>query len=904
MGAAIEACFGDDTPAAESPARRSRAATEAAAKKASLSGAEEVRGGYFGLGLFPTSEEKAQRAKREINIKYKLREFVAKERRYIEHLGTVKREWIAPLRELERDPLVPAATRDEAARVVAEVFGGWTNLLDLHLQCIDDLELALLAAGRSDDAEAGGDARFRVAAPTAGRGAGAAPRADGTAWGFGDAPAAYVKDGTAFAEPLAGVFRTMGPYLKLYVPYCSLYATQVEGEGSVVLAADRVLEEACARGGPLAQQLKDAAARAAPLPLASLRIAPVQHVCRYRLVLGDLHRKMRRHDDAVAYDALKETILNLEGKLADVNAAANRAEETKLLREWERWSPGRRGLLSRGRGDSSSSLFGPTRRLLCHGDLHLAPPFGLSRPAPDANHGTPFAAGSFGESDIAGFWLAPDGGRIIDPHCATRPLNSHPYTAILMSNPTELFLFRAASKGNTRRRSQSALSLLQTGRFQKSDERVEILLATPPTARRGERAAIDEDVAIAFAAPSAVDDDGTGKLRVALDGSDRFLAPQGDSTLASEPACPPDRAFVVPALLLAAPTSSSLSSLSSASSTSTKASSGGAAGTKVLCASWLLKKERGKTTWVWQYFRLVVDGATGATGAAKVGAAKGSAGSNSKAARIEYYAHPWSPSTFGRSKGSGSIPLTLASAPAGVSHGSGASRIGALAEKEEEEKEDVRTLVRLGMSPTKGGAQRHPHVDGPDAWARLSITPTRSRPKEMRLFYAPSNAVAARWAHALGSCGAEGTGCAVRVGWSCFEGCALPIGGWRGVREGYRIKNWRGIGETIEGLQAQALRADPPNAALVVDNAEGGDAVFFDGTPTALGVRRVRHLDHDLWLAPSARAPLKPLDSQISPLDVCSCTSAETAILVEGGLKMRIKWADALLRGGLDLAES
>ena len=124
------------------------------------------------------------------------------------------------------------------------------------------------------------------------------------------------------------------------------------------------------------------------------------------------------------------------------------------------------------------------------------------------------------------------------------------------------------------------------------------------------------------------------------------------------------------------------------------------------------------------------------------------------------------------------------------------------------------------------------------------------------------------------------------------------------MREAYRIKNWRAIGETIEGLHAQALRAEPPNAAFIVDTDVGGDAVFFDGAPTALGVRRLTHAAHDLWLAPSTRLPLKPLDEAHSRVDVCSCTSANTAILVEGGSKMRMKWADAFLRGGLDLAEA
>jgi hypothetical protein len=92
---------------------------------------------------------------------------------------------------------------------------------------------------------------------------------------------------------------------------------------------------------------------------------------------------------------LRTTIVNLEGKLADVNAAATVVEDAMLLREWERWAPGR----SRA---ASSSLIGPTRRLLCHGEIHLTPPFNLSRPAPDAHHGAPFAQssrGEFGASD-------------------------------------------------------------------------------------------------------------------------------------------------------------------------------------------------------------------------------------------------------------------------------------------------------------------------------------------------------------------------------------------------------------------------------------------------------------------------------------------------------------------------
>jgi hypothetical protein len=189
----------------------------------------------------------------------------------------------------------------------------------------------------------------------------------------------------------------------------------------------------------------------------------------------------------------------------------------------------------------------------------------------------------------------------------------------------------------------------------------------------------------------------------------------------------------------------------------------------------------------------------------------------------------------------------------------------------------------------------------------LFIVAYRAPGKEMRSFCAPSNACARRWAHALGSCGADhkpGSGCVVDLEWRCFEGCTLPVGGWRGVREAYRIKNWRAIGETVAGLRAQALRAEPPNAAFIVDTASGGDAVFFDGAPTALGVRRLTHPSHDLWLAPSARLPLKPLNEARSRVDVCSCTSANTAILVEGGSKMRIKWADAFLRGGLELAEA
>lgn len=302
MGSAFERCLGDGDGAEASPARANRLRGGTPAGAASDPAAAEHPGGYFGLGLFPTAEEKRQRGKREINIKYKLREFVAKERQYIAHLGTVKRVWILPLRELERDPLVSAVVRADAARLAAVVFGNWENLLEMHLSHIAELELALLTT--EGEASAGGaceaDARFRVAAPVAGRGADCPPRADGSAWALGAARAAYIKSGTSFAAPLAEVFRTMGPYLKLYMPYCTLYATRAPdaagGGGANVLAADLAIEEASARGGPLAVLLAEAAANAAPLQLASLRIAPVQHVCRYRLVLGDLHRKMRRHE--------------------------------------------------------------------------------------------------------------------------------------------------------------------------------------------------------------------------------------------------------------------------------------------------------------------------------------------------------------------------------------------------------------------------------------------------------------------------------------------------------------------------------------------------------------------------------------------------------------------------------
>ena len=393
------------------------------------------------------------RKKRATKARYQLQELLQKERTYIGHLAAVKRHWIAPLRKLRDESSASAsgASRDGAARVLALVFGNWEALHSLHAQHISALERALLTVPATED-----DARFAVFAPS-----------DddlrdrlGAPWPFGDAPRGVVRrDGArSWALDLAAVFKTLGPMLKLYTPYCTLYATSV-GSGDVTstgqLQADAVLCEAERGGGALGAVLAAAAGAAAPLSLASLRIVPVQRVCRYRLVLVDILKTLRRADDGkVAVAALTDVVATLEASLADVNAAASAAEEAQLLREWQRWSPRSAPTLAGAVAAAQlrRGLIDPARRLLCHGRLHLTAPINIVRPPPDFADGRPnvllssvFTGGDIGSvanstaaaaaaaavgevSDGGGFWLAPDGGRIISPHDATHALSAYSYT--------------------------------------------------------------------------------------------------------------------------------------------------------------------------------------------------------------------------------------------------------------------------------------------------------------------------------------------------------------------------------------------------------------------------------------------------------------------------------------------
>ena len=805
-----------------------------------------------------------ERKRRETKARFMLKELVVKERDYISHLSAVKRHWVAPLTRLRDDG------NADAARLLAYVFGNWTALHELHLEHIDALEQAVLEplprvppAGQPSAEEL---RRFGVAAPEGSDARGA--------WSF-SSERVIVRRGPGWAAELAAVFKTLAPMLKLYTPYCTLYATATAASAGG-LRADAALAAAAASGGDVAALLAAAAAGATPHSLASLRIAPVQRVCRYRLVLTDLAKTLRRREcGAGAWNAMRAAIASLEASLADVNAAASAAEEAQLLRRWNAWQPN----AGPGHPPVGRGLIDPSRRLLWHGTVHVAPPASVVRVVLDVAEGRPSAPrpSACGSCDAQGFWLAPDGGRIISPHASSRALNAHKYRALFMSNPPELCLFYAAAAPGRdgddsatspiRRRASSLVTLLQSGlqsgRVPPPDERTSLALRTSA----GKRASVEGGVALALASPASVE----RALRDALDGSDRFLVGDDDAQLmlegAAEGGADADddvddeleraleasapRCFALPALLVRAPLAARRSSRVEGGEP--RGQGGGVSSEMPLCHSWLLKKERGKTSWVWQYFTLVEVQTT----------TEKTTDKTTSAARIEYSSHPWSSETFGRAR-SGMIELTLAAAPAarkrrGARNGAGDTAVDAMS---------TASRVVLAMAPVvRAEAAKHAPDDPSNVWAQIVLTPNPRRPGESRTLYAQSNAIAARWARALASCGARAVssaqraGCCIEVGWRCFKESALEAShaatsrrASARLKESYRIKQWRAIGETVEGLRAQAERGGC--AAIGVSELEGGDAIFYDAPPQFVESCAIRAAPgRQLWLAPSRRLP-------------------------------------------------
>ena len=407
-----------------------------------------------------------------------------------------------------------------------------------------------------------------------------------------------------------------------------------------------------------------------------------------------------------------------------------------------------------------------------------------------------------------------------------------------MTNPLELWLFhtltddsggspaarRGSSRdggalGRVRAGTDDLLALWHTGRTAAPEERIVIALGGGSSSR-SHSSVLERNIALALPLPIAI----TETLRSAIDGGDRFLvgddldlmlaSEEGDGKVGGDGEGAMDdeferaigaaaRCFAVPALLLRAPTPST---------------------DKVLCASWLLKKERGgtkkkrTTTWVWQFFRLIETASAAAEGAQ---------------ARIEYSSHPWSASTFGRAssgvwelqlcrppRSQDSSTTTITTTPATtMSRARGSSRKRTTSEKttarqsaiaeaklQKERKMRIKweaeraaaSVVSLALAPTGEDVATPTKCGG---WARITLTANSKRPGDVRVLYAQSNAIALRWICALASCAdvrgasvkpstpavsaatARGAklkrrirvGCAVRMEWRCFRNSTLEV---------------------------------------------------------------------------------------------------------------------------------